>query len=237
MAAIPKLVLYGSPRTCSMVPRILLRELHITHEFFEIAWSSDGNAAKDGSFSAEDYLKLHHSGLVPLLTVDGRSLTETPAILHYIALQSPRAHDLLGGEGSLAQAEVASWTTWLSGTLHSYGGGFGLFFRPAKFADDKEQQYLVQVKGHALIEKCFRRLEEHLADRLYIVGEKETIADYYCLVFWYWGYEHKFGMEAKYPNYSKLVARMEKKESVRWVLEREAVKTSPPRNAWVEVDQ
>jgi glutathione S-transferase len=102
----------------------------------------------------------------------------------------------------------------------------GMFFKPARFSDDASQHEIIRERGAGLIRAAYDRIEGHLEGRDFFVGDAETTVDYYTTIFWYWG--HKYGFEAKekYPNYTRLVARMEQKASLRAAAEAEGVPLS-----------
>lgn len=114
-----KLILYGADGSCALVPHMLLRELDVHFNRVRMHSGSDGLLeAADGSLSHTEYLKIHPSGYVPALSVDGFIITEMPAILHYIASLAPE-RELLGSK-LMEKLRVEEWMTWLSGTLHGF---------------------------------------------------------------------------------------------------------------------
>ena len=68
-----QIVLYYSPIACSLVPYVTLTEAGAKFEVRNI------NLRK-GEQSSPDYLKLNPKHKVPVLTVDGQTLTENVAI-------------------------------------------------------------------------------------------------------------------------------------------------------------
>ena len=82
MASFPSLTLYRADGACSRVPHILLRHLSIPSDSVLLADPAPRFAAADGSFSANEYRKIHPSGYVPALVFDGGGFfTEIPALL------------------------------------------------------------------------------------------------------------------------------------------------------------
>lgn len=68
-----------------------------------------GVEAADGSPSNGEYCKIHHR--VRAGIVNDAVITETPAILTYLASLAPERHLL--GKDALAQAEVAEWMAYM----------------------------------------------------------------------------------------------------------------------------
>lgn len=218
MAPLPNLTLYRSDGACSIVCNALIRDLEIPHDAVRMKLGPNGVEPVDGSFTAASYRNIHHSGKVPALTVDGTPLIENAAILNFIASLTPQSRALTGGEDLLNRAYVISWMAWLSGTLHSHGGGFSMMFVPSRFTDKEEHHAMVQEKGRAFVRSGFAIIEKHLADRDYFVGDDVTIVDYNSLTFWLWGNRHGFEMKKNYPNFGKLIQKMEARKGVREAL-------------------
>ena len=78
------IVLYYAPIACSLVPYVTLTEAGANFEVRNI------NLRK-GQQSSPDYLKLNPKHKVPLLVVDGQTLTENVAIQIWIARHFPQA--------------------------------------------------------------------------------------------------------------------------------------------------
>jgi len=66
---------------------------------------------------------LNPAGLVPLLLIDGRPLTEVAGILFYLARRFPEARLLRVGDPE-AEAHVVSWMSFVASTLHPTMGAF-----------------------------------------------------------------------------------------------------------------
>ena len=78
------IVLYYAPNACSLVPYVTLTEANAAFEVRPL------NFRKGQNMSA-DYLKLNPKHKVPLLVVDGKTLTENVAIQTFIARTFPQA--------------------------------------------------------------------------------------------------------------------------------------------------
>ena len=92
------IVLYYGPLTCALAPYITLTEAGAKFEVRPL------NFRKDQHKSPE-YLKLNPKHKVPLLVVDGRTLTENVAIQTFIARTFPRAK-LMPADPILARAFI-----------------------------------------------------------------------------------------------------------------------------------
>lgn len=230
MAQYPELEFYRFDGACSIVTHVLFRELDIP--FKEVRTGPDlenggSMMSTNRDFDQEDYKKrVHYNGYTPGLLVDGKPLTEMTAMMSYLVSLSSKGEGLDGGEDPFKRAQVVSWNTWFSGTMHGHGGGYGMLYRPQRFVDDEKLHPVVQEKARQLIVKNYKRIEEHLADREYFVGSTLTLPDYYSIIFWLWGNKMGFEMKTNYPNFGRLIKRLESRKAVREVLEKEGQKFS-----------
>ena len=92
-----------------------------------------------GAHYQEPYASLNPNRLVPMLEDDGFKLTESSAILKYLA----EKFDAFLPKHGAGHAECLSWLFWQMGSAPYLGGGFGHFYAyaPAKFeyAIDRQQ--------------------------------------------------------------------------------------------------
>lgn len=185
-------------------------------------WGANGVEAADGSLMNEDYRKIHHFGYVPALQINDTVITEMPAILTYIASLAPERHLL--GRSDIDRAKAVEWMVYLSGSLH--GLGFGKVFRPGRFSEDEKQFPSIVQQGKTFVANCFKRIDGLLKNVTFAVGQQDTVVDFNLVIFWYWGLEIGFPMQEEYPNYGKLIRRMEAKSSVQQVVKLEGKKLS-----------
>ena len=211
-----ELVLYHAPGACSAVAYSLLLELDIRFRLVLMKSGSNGYEAADGTISHRQYRQIHPCGFVPALTVTGETVTELPAILTHIASLRPERHLL--GNGPMEEARVVEWASWLSGHLH--GIGIGMLARPERFVDEEGLHHAIRAKGREVFQEGLELIEERLRGREFPVKGGETIIDFYLVIFWVWGQKENFDvLGGRYPSYKALMERMERKKSVRTVLE------------------
>src|SRR5690606_25804977 len=89
-----------------------------------------------------EYLALNPKGRVPTLVTDRGILTETPAILAYIA-QTHRGAELAPIDDPFAFGEVQAFNSYLCSTVH-VGHAHGL--RGVRWADDAEAHKAMKAK-------------------------------------------------------------------------------------------
>jgi len=105
------LTLYYSPGSSSMATHIALHEVGVPFELRLTALHRNENRAPG-------YLQVNPEGKVPVLIVDGHSLTEVAATLWYLARRHPEA-GLLPQFGNIeAEARVISWMSFIASTIH-----------------------------------------------------------------------------------------------------------------------
>jgi glutathione S-transferase len=118
----PSLTFYFVPGSNSMAAHIGLHEVCAKFEPKPLS------VAQKQTRSAE-FLAINPAGLVPVLVVDGRPLTEVAAILFYLARTFPDA-SLLPDEIE-AQAHVLSCMSFVASSLHPIWGAFTKATSPA----------------------------------------------------------------------------------------------------------
>lgn len=140
--------------------RLFLSLLGVPHEAVEVD-------LKAGAHKRPEFLALNPFGQVPVLDDDGTVVSDSNAILVYLARKLGRADWL--PEDAAGEAAVQRWLSVAAGEL-AYGPAaarlvtvFGATFNPEE----------VISRAHTLL----GRLEAHLDGRDWLVGERPTIAD------------------------------------------------------------
>src|SRR5690606_5242189 len=104
-------------------------------------YSAERLSFKDNQQNSTDYLKVNPKGRVPALVTDGGVLTETPAILAFIAQSFPAAK--LAPQEPFAFAQVQSVNSYLCSTVHvahaHKGRGYRWATEETSFADMKRK--------------------------------------------------------------------------------------------------
>ncbi|KAF5987731.1 glutathione S-transferase GST-6.0 [Fusarium bulbicola] len=216
----PKLTLFRANGSCSLIPHAILRHHKIPFTAVRLKFGPDGVEAADGSFSNAQYRSIHPRGYVPALTVDNEVITEMPAILSFISSLVPKENLL--GIGIVQQAKVLEWLVFLSGTLH--GLGYGAWLRPGRFSDDVTAQGDIRAKGREVIHESFRRIEDGLKNREFIVGNALTVVDFNVYIFARWAHEVEIDLGKEYSQYYEHVRKIERIDGVREAVENEGLK-------------
>ena len=140
--------------------RLFVSLLGIPHELIEVD-------LKSGAHKKPEFFALNPFGQVPVLDDDGTIVSDSNAILVYLAKKFGKTGWL--PEDPQGAASVQRWLSVAAGEI-AYGPAaarlitvFGAKYNP----DD--------VIGRALV--LLKRVEAHLADREWLVGDHPTIAD------------------------------------------------------------
>jgi glutathione S-transferase len=198
--------LYFSPGACSLSPHIVLRETGATFELEQV------NNQEKKTKSGQDYWAVNPKGQVPCLELDGGDkLTEGPVIVQYIADQAPAA-GLAGGVGTMERYRIQEWLNFITSELHKT---FGPMFRPTTpdaFKDLSRQN----------LSKRLNWIEEELAGRSYLMGERFSIADAYLFTVLRWSNRVNIDL-AKWPNITAYMARVAARPKVQEALHAEGL--------------
>jgi glutathione S-transferase len=144
---------------------------------------------------------VNEMGEAPVLEVDGKRLTQSAAILQYLA----RKHAALGGKNDDENYEVMRWLFFDNHKFTSYFATwrFTKSFAPTA-PDPTVEKWL---KGR--IDNALGIAEKHLAKQPYIVGQAPTIADMsMCAYLLYPKDEHGYDFAATHPNIAAWLDRV-----------------------------
>jgi glutathione S-transferase len=162
------ITLYYAPGTCAQAVRIALHEAGVPHEAVRI----DFAAAEQRSPA---YLAVNPKGRVPALLTEHGVLTETPALLAYVAQRFPEAR--LAPADAFGFARMQEFHSYLASTVHVAHAHRP---RAARWADEPEAQAAMQRKVPANMAECFEVIERHyLGDGPWVMGGQYTVADGY----------------------------------------------------------
>ena len=171
------LTLYYAAHTCSLATHIVLEEVGAEYSTVRIDF------AKTQQQSPE-YLKINPKGRVPALVTDRGILTETPAMLAYVA-QSYAKAGLAPIEDPFAFARVQEFNSYLCSTLHIAHAHRMRGHRWVD-ADDKASIAAMQKKVPQSVTACFELIETEMLKGPWVMGERYTICDPYLFTLAQW---------------------------------------------------
>lgn len=196
------LTLYYSPDSCARAVQIALEEVGADYEPVPMSLPK-------GDQRAPDYLAINPKGRVPALVTDHGVLTETPAILAYIARCYP-ASPLGLPDDPWALAELDSFNTYIVSTLHV---AHAHKQRGHRWADDPAAIAEMRRKVPETVGASFALIETKLFRGPWAMGERFSIADPYLFVFSEW-LEGDGVDPARFPKIAAHTAAMKTRPSV-----------------------
>lgn len=162
------LTLYYAPGTCAQAVRIALEEAQAPYTPVRMDFASQQQRSPD-------YLVINPKGRVPALVTEHGVLTETPALLAYVAQRFVQAG--LAPADAFGFARMQEFNSYLASTVHVAHAHRP---RASRWADEPEAQAAMQRKVPANMTECFDVIERHyLGDGPWMLGEQYTVADGY----------------------------------------------------------
>lgn len=160
--------LYYAPYTCALASHIALERAGAAYEAKRLDFS------RQEQRSAE-YLRLNPKGRVPALATPGGVLTETPAILQFIAQSFPQAK-LAPLDDAFAMARMNEFNSYLCSTVH-----IAHAHRPRayRWADDEQAQAAMKAKVPQNMSECFALIEEQMFRGPWVLGDSFSVCDAY----------------------------------------------------------
>ena len=132
--------------------------------------------------SAPDYLAINPKGRVPALVTDRGILTETPAMLAFVAQSFPAAGLAPLGD-PFAFAEVQAFNSYLCSTLHI---AHAHRMRGTRWADDPAAIAEMKRKVPDAVTACYALIECGMLRGPWVMGERYTICDPYLFTIAQW---------------------------------------------------
>jgi glutathione S-transferase len=164
--------LYYLPGSCALAPHIALEQAGLDYETVKV---------ERGQQTSPAYLAINPLARVPALMVDGRTVTEVPAVLSVIA---DRAGKLIAPVGDPNRYETLRWLAYFSSTVHP---AFARLWRSERFSGgDACGPSVVRAALDQLIAD-FAYIDGMLEEQCWLVGDDLTVADLYLFVFGRWG--------------------------------------------------
>jgi glutathione S-transferase len=129
-----------------------------------------------------DYLKINPKARVPSLITDRGIITETPAILIYVAQTYPAAK-LAPLDDPFALARVQSFNSYLCSTVHVAHAHRPRAYR---WADDPAAIEAMKKKVPQTVGECFALIEREFFEGPWVMGKDYTVADGYLYTLTQW---------------------------------------------------
>ena len=157
---------------------------------------------------------------VPALVTERGVLTETPAMLAFIAQSFPQA-DLAPLTDPFAFAEVQAFNSYLCSTVHI---AHAHRMRGYRWADDPAAIAEMQRKVPQSVTACFELIEHGMLKGPWVMGESYTICDPYLFTLSQW-LEGDGADLSRLPRVLDFRKRMSERPTVRKAIAVELAKT------------
>lgn len=201
------LTLYYAPGTCAQAVRIALEEAQAPYTAVRLDLASQQQRSPE-------YLAINPKGRVPALLTEHGVLTETPALLMYVAQRFSQAR-LAPLDDPFALARMQELHSFLASTVHVAHAHRP---RASRWADEPEAQAAMQRKVPANMTECFTLIEHHyLNDKPWVLGEQYSVADGYLFTIAGWLKSDSVDI-AQFPRVAAHHARMAQRPAVQRAL-------------------
>jgi glutathione S-transferase len=169
------LKLYTAPGTCALASHIALAEAGADYTVEKLSF-------KTNQQNSPDYLEINPKGRVPSLVTERGILTETPAMLAFIAQSFPKAK-LAPTDDPFAFAQVQSFNNYLCATVHI---AHAHKMRGSRWASEESSFADMKRKIPETMGACFALIENKMFRGPWVMGEQYTICDPYLYTIETW---------------------------------------------------
>jgi glutathione S-transferase len=166
--------LYYATGTCALASHIALEESGADYTPVRVDFRADEQRKPD-------YLAINPKGRVPALVTERGVLTETPAILAYVAQSFPEKWPTLDDPFRFAQAQA--FNNYLCSTVHV---AHAHRMRGTRWADDPAAIAEMKRKVPQTVGECFALIERRMFAGPWVMGERYTICDPYLFTLAQW---------------------------------------------------
>ena len=187
---------FYSPGSCALATHLTLAEADADYEAIRLDFAA-------GEQQGTEYLAINPKGRVPALVTDRGILTETPAILLYIAQVHPHCA-LAPLDDPYALAQLQAFNSYLCSTVHvahAHGG------RGHRWANNQSSYDDMKAKVPETMSACFELIENEYFKGPWVMGEQFTICDPYLLTLSSW-LERDGVDRARFPKVDDHAKRM-----------------------------
>jgi glutathione S-transferase len=203
------LTFYYAPGTCALAT-------HLALEYSGAPYEAKRLDFRQNEQRTPEYLKVNPKGRVPALVTDRGALTETPALLQFVAQSFPDAK-LAPLDDVFLLARMNEFNSYLCSTVHVNHAHKGRGYRWVD-ASDTASIEAMKKKAPQNMAESFTLIEEQLFKGPWVLGERFSTSDLYLytLTRWLEGHavdvnrfpkvaDHKQRLEAN-PQVQKIVA-------------------------------
>jgi len=195
--------LYYAAHTCALASHIALEDAGAEYSTVRIDFAANEQRSPE-------YLAINPKGRVPALVTVRGILTETPAMLAFIAQSFPGAR-LAPLDDPFAFAEVQAFNSYLCATLHV---AHAHRMRGTRWADDPAAIEAMKRKVPDSVGACYELIEGKMLRGPWVMGDSYTICDPYLFTVAQW-MEGDSIDPSRFPKVSDHRQRMSERAAVR----------------------
>lgn len=200
--------LYFGPGSCALASHIVLEEIGVAHEAVKVDLAA-------GEQRKPEYLAVNPKGRVPALVTDHGTLTETPAVLIYLAQTHPAAG--LAPTDPWQLAKVQEFNSYLASTVHV---AHAHKQRGSRWSDDPASWEAMKAKVPTSMLAVFQPIEDALTSD-WVFGAY-SVADTYLFTIARWLEGDGVDL-AKLPRVAAHMERMRARPAVQRALAAEGL--------------
>ena len=193
---------YTAPGTCALATHIALHEAGAEFDLVKL------NIAA-GQQQSPDYLRVNPKGRVPALATPQGVLTETPALLAFVAQSFPAA-GLAPLDDPFAFARMQELASYLASTAHV---AHAHKRRGARWADDPAAHEAMRAKVPQTMTVCAAYLEAQIVGP-WVAGERYSVVDGYLYTVGSWLEGDGVDM-TRFPKLTAYLERVGQRDAVR----------------------
>ena len=197
---------YHAPGTCALASHIALEQAAAPYRAVRVDF---GRLEQRGP----EYLAINPKGRVPSLATERGVLTETPAILAFIAQSFPQAR-LAPLDDPFAFAQAQAFNSYLCSTVHV---AHAHRMRGARWSDDPAVIAGMKLKVAQNMAECFELIEREMFQGPWVLGEAYSVCDAYLFTLAQW-LEGDGVDPAQFAKVADMSRRMAEDPAVRKVL-------------------
>jgi len=202
------LTLYYAPGTCALAT-------HLALEFSGAPYEAKRLDFRQQQQRTPEYLRVNPKGRVPALVTERGVLTETPALLQYIAQSFPQA-GLAPLDDAFLLARGNEFNSFLCSTVHVNHAHKGRGYRWVD-ADDTAALEAMKKKVPQTMAESFTLIEEGMLRGPWVLGERFSTSDPYLYTLTRWLDGDGVDLN-RFPKVADHMRRMEAQPQVRKVV-------------------
>lgn len=166
---------YFAPGTCALATHIALEDSGADYEAVRVDFASEEQRKAP-------YLAINPKGRVPSLVTDRGILTETPALLAYVAQTFPAAK-LAPIDDAFGFARMQAFNSYLCSTVHV---AHAHRMRGYRWADDPAAIAEMKRKVPESVTNAFLLIEQGMLEGPFVLGRDYSVCDPYLFTLSQW---------------------------------------------------